>query len=375
MENAVLLPLSGLCLGIALAGVVSEIAGDRSRREQLFLIAIYVAFCILAALPIIRLIGDSAVMFYLPLMLVALLALPPAIYHYVLAKTGSDAVGLIRSRHLVLPSIGFATCLGFWVLPSDIKQTLFIDGDLPAQTFPTVLVLMTFALLMLWLAASGIYLFSTLKRLRVYRIEIRELYSNLDRRDFRWIDFVMALLVAIWVVGAGSLANDNLSNGALVVNELLLSLTAACLVCFVAFAPLAPPEVEAEPTPEVALSKYSKSALTTEHAQKLAARIERAMESEALYLDPNLSLRKLSDKVGALPNQVSQTLNQEVELSFFEYVAQHRVKASKPLVLEGNESILSVALQVGFNSKSTFYKAFKRETGMTPSDYQKSRAV
>jgi AraC-like DNA-binding protein len=86
-------------------------------------------------------------------------------------------------------------------------------------------------------------------------------------------------------------------------------------------------------------------------------------------------LQKLSQRVGALPNQVSQTLNQEIGTSFFDYVARWRIEASKPMIMAGEASVLTTALEVGFNSRSTFYKAFKRETGMTPKAYRATQHV
>lgn len=94
------------------------------------------------------------------------------------------------------------------------------------------------------------------------------------------------------------------------------------------------------------------------------------MRKDRLYLDPSLSLQKLSQHVGALPNQVSQTLNQQIGVSFFDYIARWRIEASKPMIAAGEASVLTIALDVGFNSRSTFYKAFNRETGMTPKGYR-----
>jgi AraC-like DNA-binding protein len=144
-----------------------------------------------------------------------------------------------------------------------------------------------------------------------------------------------------------------------------------------AFASIAPPEAEIEdpaPSNDPSEPKYARSALTQAHAEKLATRIKSAMKQDALYLDPNLSLQKLSRHVGALPNQVSQTLNDQIGSTFFDYVAHHRVEAAKPLLLKGVDSSLAISLDVGFNSRSTFYKAFKRETGMTPKAYRDASA-
>ena len=148
----------------------------------------------------------------------------------------------------------------------------------------------------------------------------------------------------------------------------------ACLMLFVmGFASLRPPDAERDiPQEEVDTTeaKYARSALTDAHAEQLASRIKAAMEKDALYLDPNLSLQKLSRHTGALPNQISQTLNEQIGSTFFDYIAHHRIEAAKPLLREGAATTLEVSLDVGFNSRSTFYKAFKRETGMTPKAYR-----
>ena len=138
------------------------------------------------------------------------------------------------------------------------------------------------------------------------------------------------------------------------------------------FAPTKPTDVTAVKEEDEPDLKYARSALTDDQADKLASRIEKAMKKDTLYLDPNLSLQKLSTHIGALPNQVSQTLNQNLGATFFDYVARWRIEASKPLITAGEASVLAVALDVGFNSRSTFYKAFNRETGMTPKGYRLS---
>jgi AraC-like DNA-binding protein len=157
------------------------------------------------------------------------------------------------------------------------------------------------------------------------------------------------------------------------VEELVYGLT-ACLMLFVmAFASLRPPKTVIEEPAESnnpSEAKYARSALTAAHAEQLATRIRSALTHDALYLDPNLSLQKLSRHVGALPNQISQTLNEQIGATFFDYIAHHRIEAAKPLLLEGVASTLTVSLDVGFNSRSTFYKAFKRETGMTPKAFR-----
>ncbi len=370
MDTAALLTLAGLCLGVALSGLVTVVPRQGQHRALLSLAVVYLAFIGMLALPLVRTFAGGALINYMPILLVLLLALPPAFYHYILANTSPAQSSRILWRDLALPLVGAVVCVGYWVLPARAKALMFLSGELPAGFLPGTLALATFALLVLWLPVSLAYVIAILRRLTTYRAHIRQLYSDAEERDLRWVDVMMVLIILIWVTGAGALADENFADGRLFVAEVFLVLIGAGLLVLNIFAPVRsmdPRAPEPEPEPDI---KYARSALTDDHAAKLAARIDAAMEKDALYLDPGLSLQKLSQHVGALPNQVSQTLNQEIGTSFFDYVARWRIEASKPLIAAGEDSVLDVALEVGFNSRSTFYKAFSRETGMTPKDFR-----
>lgn len=370
MTNAAVMTLAGLCLGIALSGLLAALLRQGGLRERISLGLVYVAFVGMIALPIVDAFASGALINYMPFLLFMLLALPPAFYHYILAKTAQSSPAQLPWRDLALPLIGGAVCLGFWLLPAQAKELMFISGELPSGFLPALLALLTFGLILIWFIASFIYLVAILRRLTAHRAHIRQLYSDVEERDLRWVDLVMLLLVLIWAAGAFSLADENFADGTLFGEELFLVLIAGGLMVLNIFAPITPPNLTSAVEEEEPDLKYARSALTSEHAAKLADRLEAAMQKDALYLDPNLSLQKLSQHVGALPNQVSQTLNQEIGETFFDYVARWRTEASKPLITAGEASVLTVALDVGFNSRSTFYKAFKRETGMTPKAFR-----
>ncbi|SFS05752.1 transcriptional regulator, AraC family [Yoonia litorea] len=371
MDSAALLTLSGISLGVALSGLLTVVPRQRYLRAMLGLGAVYFAFVGMLALPLVRTFAGDALLNYMPVLLVLLSVLPPAFFHYIQAKTSPTAPLPVPWRDLIMPAASLVVCIGYWTLPAQTKEMMFLEGELPLGFWPGALALLTFFLLVLWLPVSLAYVVAILRRLRIYRAHIRQLYSDADERDLRWVDVLMALIVLIWITGAGSLADENFADGRLFVAELFLVLIGAGLLVLNIFAPVKIVDARApapEPEPDI---KYARSALTDDHAAKLAGRIEAAMKKDALYLDPGLSLQKLSQHVGALPNQVSQTLNQEIGASFFDYVARHRIEASKPLIAAGELSVLDVALEVGFNSRSTFYKAFNRETGMTPKDYRR----
>lgn len=370
MENAAVLTLAGLCLGVALSGLVAVAWRNGSPREWRSLGMVYVAFIGMIALPVVSTFAAAALIHYMPLLLVMLLLLPPAFYHYILARTAAASPSQIPWRDLALPVTGSVVCIGFWLLPAQDKEIMFIVGELPPGILPATLALATFALIVIWLVTSFAYLVAILRRLTTYRAHIRQLYSDVEKRDLRWVDVMMVMLTLIWAVGAFSLADENFADGTLFVEELFLALIAVGLLVLNTCAPISPPDMNVAVEEEEPDLKYARSALTPDHTEKLAARLEAAMRKDALYLDPNLSLQKLSHHVGALPNHVSQTLNQTLGATFFDYIANWRIEASKPMIAAGDASVLAVALEVGFNSRSTFYKSFKRATGMTPKDYR-----
>ncbi|APX10392.1 helix-turn-helix domain-containing protein [Tateyamaria omphalii] len=116
--------------------------------------------------------------------------------------------------------------------------------------------------------------------------------------------------------------------------------------------------------------KYSKSALAGEHAARIARKLTAAMADDLLHRDANLSLTKLAQHIGSSPNYVSQTLNEHLEQPFFDFVNQWRIKEAEQLLVNGDETILAIAYEVGFNSRSAFYTAFKKHTGYTPTQHR-----
>jgi len=121
------------------------------------------------------------------------------------------------------------------------------------------------------------------------------------------------------------------------------------------------------------LGKYQKNRQSAQYANRILAKLDHAIEADALHRDANLTLPMLSAKVGAKPNVVSQALNETLGVSFSDFINGHRIGEAKRRLLESGEdgTILDIAYAVGFNSKSTFNAAFKKHTGQTPSLFRK----
>lgn len=109
--------------------------------------------------------------------------------------------------------------------------------------------------------------------------------------------------------------------------------------------------------------------------QKIEKGLRSLVEIERIYLDPLLSLDRLAKALHVPPHYLSQYLNREMKMTFNEWVNAHRIEECKRLISDPDQqdtTIQSLMYQVGFNSKSTFHTAFKKSTGMTPTQYRKT---
>ena len=117
----------------------------------------------------------------------------------------------------------------------------------------------------------------------------------------------------------------------------------------------------------------SLSQKTEQHYQNLLS----IMEQEKLYRDPNLSMSILAQKLDLSNGYLSQIINQKEGKNFFDFVNTYRVEAVKNILTDPafeHYSILGIAHEAGFKSKSTFNAVFKKMTGKTPSAYKKNLA-
>jgi len=118
--------------------------------------------------------------------------------------------------------------------------------------------------------------------------------------------------------------------------------------------------------------EYKRSGLKDQDAERYHKQLIRLMETEKPYLEPKLTLSSLADELEISVNHLSQVINQYEEKNFFDFVNSYRVEEYKERATDPayqNFSILAIALDSGFNSKSSFNQVFKKFTGKTPSQY------
>jgi len=122
--------------------------------------------------------------------------------------------------------------------------------------------------------------------------------------------------------------------------------------------------------------KYKKSNLHPDYVRECIIKLHYQMEIEKVFKDDKLTLHTLAGKIEIPYYHLSQILNDTVKQNFSEYVNTYRIEEAKKILNDpastGN-SVKYVLYQVGFNTQSVFYSAFKKNTGLTPTAYKKIR--
>lgn len=115
---------------------------------------------------------------------------------------------------------------------------------------------------------------------------------------------------------------------------------------------------------------------STNKGETLYNEIIQYINSEKLFLNPNISQQIIADKFNISSGYLSRLTNQNSKLNFNDYINNLRVEAAKNMLLDNDfnqYTIHSIALESGFNTKSNFYTAFKKFTKMTPSMFKKQK--
>ena len=123
--------------------------------------------------------------------------------------------------------------------------------------------------------------------------------------------------------------------------------------------------------------KYEKSALSEEVETAVLQRLNRLLADEKPYLSSDLSLPRLAARLDTSPHHLSQLLNDRLDRSFFDLMADYRVREARQLLVDpamAHLKIDEIAERVGYNSTSAFHTAFKRLTGQTPAQYRQKTA-
>ncbi len=324
----------------------------------------------------------------LSIALPCLLLQPVALWFYVEGITSSKQWQFNRAHywHLLPFLIAVIVSLASLLLPQGSLVALFIEEREPNKLSEYALIVSAFILLLFCLCQSSVYLILVFRRLIIYRALLKQLFSSNEHRELAWLFWLSAIIGTTWFASLSYSLPDLYDEHSLISSEVISALYFFLVWSLAVWGLRQKPGFEGryldnEESPELekALSgqdntkpetKYKRSALEQEQVERIAKKVHSVMQEQNLYLDENLSLHDLAKKLRISPNYLSQTLNDHLKESFFDYVNRWRIEHAKRLLTSKDATILDIAMESGFNAKSSFYKSFKRCTGQTPSEYK-----
>lgn len=282
----------------------------------------------------------------------------PCLYFYVLSLTKNHLE--FQKRHLLhcIPILFF---LIVWVFPPDS----FLSWN---RNFNMSLLYRHFNHLQF--LAYIILIFRSIKENDKVS---KELISSIENGNLKWIKDLLVLLSILFV--ALILDNAGLIDGNLIAIPLLL------FTYWLGYHTINQKDIYYNISDDFKMetviqeqNRYKNSKLTEANKKAFAATIEEFMSREKPYLNNEITLTSLANKLDLKPIHLSQVLNEEFKENFYAFINRYRIIESQRLLKDEryqNYSIQAIAFEAGFNSMSTFNKAFKEMVGKSPSNYQK----
>jgi putative ABC transport system permease protein len=293
------------------------------------------------------------------------LAMGPFIFFYVLKLTRPERNAGGKDLLHFIPVLLQAIVLVFEIVESTRTGSATYDTQIFRQLNP-VLQLLTFVSVITYLYLSHKLIESFYQRLK---------FNGGDRyrNELRWLHRLLTVFGLLWLLWIPYTAVDYFGYH----NRLSpdagypLYLLSAVMLTWMGIMAFFKPEVELP----AALSAGLKPSASTELKQK-GAWLKRTMEAGLYYQDPELSLTWLAEKLGMNAHELSRIVNIALKKSFNDFVNEYRVRDVARKMQDpayDRITLLGVAYESGFNSKTTFHRIFKETTGKSPAEYKTER--
>lgn len=215
--------------------------------------------------------------------------------------------------------------------------------------------------------------------IRKHQKRIQQFSANTEGINLNWLEYIILVLFIVSII----YVIYNVSYDASGLN-IFINLAFLLVIYFVGYYSLKQKEIypveekqreeliSINPDPETEETK--RKLISDDELFKIKTQLEELMNSEKPYLDSELNLIKLAEQLSVSTHHLSYVINKGFQKNFFQYVNEYRIEYAKKLLKDNSNnklSILGIAYESGFNSKTSFNTTFKKLTDQTPSEFKK----
>ncbi|MFS4467289.1 helix-turn-helix domain-containing protein [Maribacter sp. 2210JD10-5] len=270
--------------------------------------------------------------------------------------------------HLIPTALYIIYYFPVYALPASDKLELMLNrienGHNPGDS-PDIILLVS--LKFISLVAYGFFI----RKLYIASKNKKEGLSKENRIWQRNI-YIIHITYIICYAGYGILISNNVISGYLYHSQVICM---ALMVMYIGYSANVQPSVfNGSVSFDKLFFKYEKSGLTSSLSQELKNNLIHLFDEEKIYKENDINLEKLATRLNTTRHNASQVINEHFNMNFHELVNKYRIREAKEIFEKDNQrnlNIIDVAYEVGYNNKVTFNKAFKKDTQITPSEYQK----
>ena len=227
-----------------------------------------------------------------------------------------------------------------------------------------------------WIGVISIIVYSIIALRILYKDQekLKQYYSKIENYSYRWLQLPIIIYASFFIVYNIISEIDRFVFERILREYYFLPsfVILAVINCWIGFKGYVLKERLDFPLPSISESTEDK---TLDRDEVFLSKINTLMETQKPYLNPELNLSMLAELLAMKPKQVSSKLNQSSAMNFYDFINSYRIKEFKQRVASSQLqkfSLLGLAYDCGFNSKSTFNTVFKKHVQMTPSQYVKS---
>lgn len=226
----------------------------------------------------------------------------------------------------------------------------------------------------------------SLKISKQYTQVIKRYFSNLTAADITWSKRLLLGIVLYLIIDAFLLISGFEFEGLPFFDNQINLLTILLVVLYLGYygffqAQMLIPTfllekkgMQIEQQSNKIIASRNTTIFSTEEIANIKLALNNALAEEQLFLNESLTLSNLANEVQLTDKKLSTFINQELRTNFYELINQYRLAAFKKALVEIENqhlTIWGIASKCGFNSKTSFNRIFKKQTGLTPSQYQK----